>query len=200
MTARAALAAVLGILSGSAAGAQERPPLIPTRDALVEYQVRGPADRPPMSVQVHLSGGRIRAEPASLPGYLIVDRAADRAVVVMSQQHVFLEIPVETGLARDYLFNTRMTYVRRGDARIAGQPCTEWDVKAPEGRTAHACITTDGLVLRGEGNDPRYGSGRIEALSVTYAPQPDRLFRPPAGYQRLAVPMVPGSADNSSPR
>lgn len=153
-----------------------------------------------MSVRVHLSAGRIRAEPASLLGFLIVDRAADRAMMVMSQQHVFLEIPIETGLARDYLFNTRMTYTRRGDARIAGQSCTEWDIKAPQGRTAHACITTDGLVLRGEGNDPQYGSGRIEALSVIYAPQPDSLFRTPAGYQRLPVPIVPGLVENGSPR
>lgn len=121
-------------------------------------------------------------------------------MMVMSQQHVFLEIPIETGLARDYLFNARMTYTHRGEARIAGQSCTEWDIKAPQGRTAHACITTDGLVLRGEGNDPQYGSGRIEALSVIYAPQPDSLFRTPAGYQRLPVPIVPGLVENGSPR
>ncbi len=152
-----------------------------------------------MAVRAHLSAGRIRAEPADLPGYLIVDRAADRAMVVLSQQHVVFELPLKTGPARDYLPNTRMTYTRHGEARVAGESCTEWDVRTPEDRSARLCVTRDGLVLRGEGHDPQYGGGHIEAVSVTYAPQPAALFRPPANFQRLAVPSFPDPAGGPAP-
>jgi hypothetical protein len=196
---RTAVLALLAPLAALPVGAQERPVLVPTRDAVVEYQVQGSPRRPPMAVRVHLSAGRIRAEPADLPGYLIVDRAADRAMVVLSQQHVVFELPLQAGPASDYLPNARMTFTRRDEARVAGESCTEWDVRTPEDRTARLCITRDGLVLRGEGHDPQYGSGRAEAVSVAYAPQPAALFRPPPEFPRIPVPSFPAQADGRAP-
>ena len=55
-------------------------------------------------------------------------------------------------------------------------------------------------MLRGEGHDPRYGGGRIEAVSVMYAPQPKALFQTPENYQRISIPMLPGLAEGAAPR
>jgi len=64
-------------------------------------------------------------------------------------------------------------------------------VQAPEGRSGSVCVTADGIVLRGQGHDPQYGSGSVEAVSVTYAPQPASLFQLPAGYLRMEIPHLP---------
>ena len=183
-----------------AAAAPDRPPLAPTRDATIEYQVQGRAGRPPIAVRVHFSGGRMRAETANLPGYVVVDRAADRALMVMQEQHAYFELPLQSGMARDFLPSDRMSFTRRGEERVAGLPCTVWDVRAPAGRSATACVTADGLVLRGEGHDPQYGDGSIEAVSLSYAPQPASLFKPPAGFQRIEIPVLPGLGGVLPPR
>ncbi len=193
------LLTLAGIAAGGA-GQPDRPPLVPARDATIEYEVLGKPGRPPMPVRVRFSGGRIRAEPAGLPGYVIVDRDANRAMMVLGHEQIYFELPIDSGLARDYLPNERMTYARRGDARVAGMGCTNWEVATPEGRTASACVTADGLVLRGEGHDPRFGNGSIAAVSVRYEAQPATLFQPPAGFQRIALPSLPGLDGDRSGR
>ncbi len=189
---RAAIAGLAALAAAGAAAAQEKPTLIPTRDAVVEYRVEGKPGSTPLPVRAHFSGERLRAEAENMRGYVIVNRQADQAMLVMEQPRSFFEVPLQSGLTRDYLLNDRMTYTRRGQDRVAGIPCTVWDVKAPQGRTATVCLSADGLILRGDGHDPKYGDGSIVALSVTYGQQPDRLFQPPAGYQRLTIPMIPG--------
>jgi hypothetical protein len=192
MSRRLALLGVLVAIAGGHAEAQERPPLLPARDAIVEYRAGGRPGSSALPVRAHFSGDKIRAEAENMRGYVIVDRDADRAMLVMEQPRAFVEVPLRSGLTRDYLLDDNMAYTRRGKDRVAGIPCTIWDVQAPQGRTATVCISADGLILRGAGHDPRYGDGSIEAISVTYGPQAAGLFAAPPGYQRLAVPLISG--------
>jgi hypothetical protein len=194
----AAVALLAGLIPGLAS-AQEHPPLTPTREATVLYRVQGPRDQAAMSVRVHVSGGRLRVEPATLPGYVIVDRGADRVLMVLRQPHAYFETSAHSGMARDFLPSERMRFTRGGTERVAGLPCTLWDVQAPEGRTGSVCVTADGIVLRGQGSDPQYGSGSLEAVSVTYAPQPAGLFQPPSGYLRMDIPSLPAGPGGAPP-
>lgn len=188
---RYATLALLASVAPGLAQASEHPPLTPTRDATVLYRAQGPRDQEALSVRVYVSGAKLRLEPASLPGYVIVDRGAGRAVMVMRQPHVYFETPAQSAMVRDLLPSERMRFTRKGSERIAGLPCTVWDVQAPGGRSGQACVTADGIVLRGQGRDPQYGSGSIEAVSVIYAPQPAGLFQPPGGYVRMDIPRLP---------
>jgi hypothetical protein len=194
----AALALLAGVAPGLAA-ADEHPPLAAARDATVLYRAQGPRDQAATSVCVHVSGGKLRVEPASLPGYVIVDRGADRVLMVMRQPHVYFETPARSDLVRDFLPSERMRFARKGSERVAGLSCTVWDVRAPEGRTGSVCVTADGIVLRGQGHDPQYGSGSVEAVSVTYAPQPASLFQPPAGYLKMDIPRPPPALAGARP-
>ncbi len=194
----AALALLVGLVPGLAS-AQEHPPLTPTREATVLYRAQGPRDQAAISVRVHVSGGRLRVEPASLPGYVIVDRGADRVLMVMRQPHAYFETSAQSGLARDLLPSERMRFTRKGTERVAGLSCTVWDVQAPEGRTGSVCVTADGIVLRGQGHDPQYGSGSVEAVSVAYEPQPAGLFQPPPGYLRMDIPRLPAASGGARP-
>ena len=188
---RVAVLALLASIAPGLAAADEHPPLAATRDATVLYRAQGPRDQAATSVRVHVSGGKLRVEPASLPGYVIVDRGADRVLLVMRQPHIYFETPARSDLVRDFLPSERMHFTRRGSERVAGLPCTVWDVQAPEGRSGSVCVTADGIVLRGQGHDPQYGSGGVEAVSATYAPQPASLFQLPAGYLRMEIPRLP---------
>ncbi len=67
---------------------------------------------------------------------------------------------------------------------MAGLDCTVWNLTGKQG-TGSACITADGVVLRADGQARREGSGRLEATSVAYGPQPAALFEPPPGFQRM---------------
>lgn len=192
--------AVLALLASIAPGlvqAAEHPPLTPTREATVLYRAQGPRDREATSVRVYVSGGKLRVEPATLPGYIIVDRGAGRALMVMRQPHIYFETPAQSALVRDFLPSERMRFTRKGSERVAGLPCTLWDVQAAQGRSGQVCVTSDGIVLRGQGHDPQYGSGSVEAVSVTYAPQPAGLFQPPAGYLRVDIPRLPTALDGA---
>ncbi len=67
---------------------------------------------------------------------------------------------------------------------MAGQTCEVWRLTGPHG-TGKACITSDGLVLRAVGSMDEAGTGRLEAVSVTYGPQPASLFAPPPDFRRM---------------
>jgi hypothetical protein len=123
--------------------------------------------------------------------YVIVDRTTQRMVMVMPQDRRFMEMPVNDAFARGFVLNEGMTFVKRGTETVAGLKCTLWEVTSREG-AGSACVTDDGVLLRGRGND---GKGGIEATAVRYGPQPAALFRPPADFTKLEMPagMAPGA-------
>jgi hypothetical protein len=191
----------LGVLALSgAAWAQDRPPVAPTRDVMVTYRATAPAQaggRVPQGTQdirvATTQGGRLmRVEGMGSGGaYVIVDRTTQRMVMVMPQDRRFMEMPANDAFARGFVLNEGMTFVKRGTETVAGLKCTLWEVTSREG-AGSACVTDDGVLLRGRGND---GKGGIEATAVRYGPQPAALFRPPADFTKLEMPagMAPGA-------
>lgn len=184
-------------VAGSA-GAQQRPPTAPTRDVQVTYRASGPsqagqaARQQDMRVAVTAGGGLMRIEGVGgAGGYVIVDRASQRMTMVMPQDRRYIEMPANDAFARGFVLNDSMTFVKKGSEKVAGLTCTVWEVTSREG-AGTACVTDDGVMLRGRGND---GKGGIEAMAVKYGPQPASLFKPPADYSKLDMPagMPPGA-------
>ena len=191
----------LGLVLAGPVAAQDRPPLTPTRDVVVEYRAGGQArategaeaDRGSVRVRVRFGGGMLRVESASLVGYVLVDPRAGRARVVLDKQRTIMEVPDWFSLGPDTLLGKQTRFTRRGADHVAGLSCIVWDVQAPEGRSGQICETPDGVVLRAAGTDPRFGGGHLEAIRVTYAPQPAKLFEPPIGYKTVdLLHMLPG--------
>ena len=83
------------------------------------------------------------------------------------------------------LENARFT--RGGVEKIAGLDCTVWRYQSASAQ-GEACITNDGVMLRGNGAAQGAGQGRIEATRVVYQPQDASLFRRPQGYQTMQMP------------
>ena len=198
------LLAAMGVLASSGAAlAQDRPPVAPTRDVMVAYRATAPAQagaQAPQGAQdirvATTQGGRLlRVEGVGAGGaYVIVDRTTQRMVMVMPQDRRYVEMPASDAFARGFVLNESMTFVKRGTETVAGLKCTLWEVTSREG-AGTACVTDDGVLLRGRGSD---GKGGIEATSVKYGPQAAALFKPPADFSRLDVP--PGMGQGSGPR
>lgn len=191
-----------GLLGGvSAAGAAERPPFLPTRDVAVVYEVQsnqipagpmtGDGQGPHVvTVRYSVAAGRARLEQASMPGYMLIDPGGKRVIMVMDQLMSYMEMPLNGKTGADLLLNDRMKFVRGGTEKVAGLPCTVWNVTSGQ-TTAQLCITEDGVILRGEGGDSRNGRGKLMAKTVSFADQKRASFSVPPGLLRMDMPSLP---------
>lgn len=195
MTRHAALAlgGLLATLPATARG-QDGPRIQPSRDVAVTYRLEGDAaSAVPGGVPGALrlswdaAGQRLRAEPEGRTQAVIVDLRAHSAQMVDATLRSALTLPVrDADLQPLTLDGARLT--RRGDAVVAGLPCTDWAVQSPRG-AGTVCLTADGVALRAEGEvDGRRGS--FTASSVSYGPQRDELFRVPADYMQFSLPKI----------
>ena len=203
-------AALLG--GGFSAQAAEHPPFAPTRDVVVAYQVqashlpagllgggdaqgaRGIQDPHSIRMIYSAASGRVRIEPASVPGYMLIDRTAGRITMGFEPLRSFMDMPFDARAGAGLLLNDKMKFVRGGVDKVAGMACSLWTVTSDR-TVAHLCITGDGVILRGEGSDPKRGEAKLLATDVTFAAQPAASFSPPPGFHRMELPagvMLPG--------
>ena len=172
--------------------AQTAPPAtLPTRDVAVTYRALGdgaPSDTFRMAWAV--AEGKQRVDPPGGIGWMLVDRKAGTAVMVMDQQRALLPLPPQAVQALTQSVPEGVRFERRGTATVAGQRCTEWAASGPQGQGV-ACLTEDGVTLRATGQAPNGGQGGIEATEVRYGAQDPARFRVPEGYQSMNAPMPP---------
>ena len=186
------LVLIAALAGGQKVAAQDRPTILPTRDVAITYRASGPVQgqQQQQDLQVAFTaGGRLmRVEsiggPEGAGAYVIVDHTAQRMTMVMTGDRRFIEMPVNSAFSRGFLLSDTMKFVRRGGESVAGVKCTVWDIASPEA-VGTACLTEDGVMLRGSGLD---GKGAIVATGVTYGPQSAAMFKPPAGFSKIEMP------------
>lgn len=188
MTIRMLAAAGLAALAFTTAPAraQERPLFNPTRDVAVTYQVSGTGPVRRMTMYFAPSLHMMRVNGMG-PGYMIVDHAKKETILVMPPRRMVM---VRTGFdpwAKGWRSKTALNFTRAGSAVVAGVGCTLWHVTT-QGHQGEACVTADGLPLRmiSRGH-------KMEAVSVTYGPQPPALFAVPPGYRTMVAPPMPNT-------
>jgi Domain of unknown function (DUF4412) len=179
------------------------PPLFrPSKDVAVEYRLPGDGASPGSqgkSVTMYFTdhGDKMRFDAGDGQGYVVVDNAAKRTTVVMSDRRIYIEHQMDPA-SSPMLSMTDATFTRTGSDTVAGLPCTVYQVVHHDVK-GEACLTDDGLLLRsrgGAGGEQRM----MEAVKVTYAPQPASLFLPPNGFQKLEMPsMDPGMGAGRMP-
>jgi len=189
---RYAAVAAAGLLATTAAAAQDRPLIQPSRDVSVTYRVEGAAESVvpggasnALRLSWDAAGQRLRAEPEGRSQAIIVDLRAHSAQVVDTVLRSALTLPVrDSDLQPLTLEGARLT--RRNEAVVAGLPCTNWAVQSSRG-AGTVCLTTDGVALRADGDvDGRHGT--FTASNVSYGPVRDELFRVPAEFMQLSLP------------
>lgn len=206
MVMRAALLVLVGLAPVWPVAAQDRPPDVPTRDVSATYRVEGgPPGAGPQTIKMSYkaSGDRMRIDEDHVT-YTIMDGATRRTYVVNVQERAYFQVPFDPAEERGAL-PPGTKFTRLGTDTVAGLPCTIWRAQI-DSSTSTACITADGVMLRSEQPGPEGATQKMIATSVDYSPQPDSLFQPPTGYNRVQAPsmgpgegMPPGGAPGAMP-
>lgn len=173
---------ILALCAARPAAAAAPPLLFPTHDVTLTYAVT-PQGEAPLNVRVAVKAGgrRMRITSDVLPTALIVDRDRETADIMLPMMRMYSELHIARfDPERTVLKDAR--FAPAGQARVAGRACTEWHAEGPEGR-AEACITPDGLILRGSVANGRAQSVSVTALTVQPGPVPVEELTVPPGYQ-----------------
>ncbi len=188
------LMGLLGAIT-MAQAADDHPPYLPSKDVSVVYSLERKMPGGPTEAHMYYQAAtsRMRLDAPGQQGYVIIDRAKGRMMIVMTNQHLFMETPLNVDMASGFLLNDQMKFQRLGPETVAGQSCTDWQVQSSRANGL-VCITEDGVLLKGHGQDKDGGAGALVATAVSYQPQPADLFAPPAGYNRVPMPqgVMPG--------
>ncbi|MGG5812240.1 DUF4412 domain-containing protein [Falsiroseomonas sp. CW058] len=200
---RAATLAALATLAAAPAAAQDRPPLHPTRDVSVTYRITGGAPQgtpqgAPQSIAISwLAAPQVSRMDMGPLGYMVADHRTQRGFMVMQQQRMVMEVPVQQAM-QQYGPSANATYRRTGTDTVAGLACQVWTYQ-DRGNSGTACITADGVMLRARGT-AQGQSGGMEATQVSYGPQDPSRFQRPQGYQSVQIPGgIPGLPGGGMP-
>lgn len=177
--------------------AQDRPLLEPTRDAAVVYQISPPKGAPPRQIKMRFSATlkKIRLDAAD-GNFLIFDRAAHNATMVVPTQHMAMIMPAIEPFLGALAYLRNVTFTRLGSDTVAGQACMRWRFIIGK-QTSQGCVTADGLLLRIVNQNDR---PVMIALSVVYQSQDPALFTVPEGYRTVTVPVRPGPLPLAPPK
>jgi hypothetical protein len=183
-------AALLATALPFAAQAQDRPQIFPTRDVAVTYRVAGQGQQAELTMLWSAAARLMRMNMPAGAGYMVADHQNQRGFMVMEQARMIMDVPMAqaAGMQRDFE-NARFT--RGGNEKIAGLDCTVWRYESASA-SGEACVTADGVMLRGRGN-AQGQQGGMEAVRVAYRALDPAQFQRPQGYQTMQMPQgVPG--------
>jgi hypothetical protein len=174
----------LGVACGTPALA-DQPLLRPDSDVDVTYRAAAP-QRGGTAVEQRVrwlaASQTMRIDPPAADIHVIIDYAARRMSVVRDATRSVIEMAAPDSMADSLGGGAAASFVRRGEATVVGQPCTEWQTQDREGHKVLVCVTVDGVLLRA-GTPEQV---RVTAVSLKYAPQDPGVFRIPADYARRA--------------
>jgi len=175
----------LGLSVVSAAAQTEQPRLRPTADVDVTYRVTGPGATPDggwleQRVRWLASAQALRIDPPTKGFHVIIDYLAGRMSVVREVDRSVMEMAAPAGMAGLPGAAASAVYTRRGEDRVAGVSCTDWETADRQGQRTLACITADGVLLRARVGDRTL----VSAIAVRYAPQDPAAFQIPPDYTR----------------
>jgi len=187
--------AALSLLA-TAALAQERPPIMPTRDVSVTYRVGGEGPPAEMRMSWLAAQGLMRMDMPGGQGFMVVNPQAGSGFMAMPAMRMLMELPAGTGGVNNFARASQTArFTREGSEQVAGIACTNWRIE-DRGDTARICTTADGVTLRASSGGGQTGRGTMEATLVEYGAQDAARFARPQGYQAM---QMPGGAAGAPP-
>jgi hypothetical protein len=132
-------------------------------------------------VSIEAGGAHLRITSADLPTAFLIDRPAHRATILLPLLKLYATVGIGQFDPQETLLK-RARFERHGRERLAGHSCTDWTATSDQGR-ANACITEDGVILRGSATDRKGDLGAVQAATVHYGALSPLLFRLPSGYR-----------------
>jgi hypothetical protein len=175
------LASLVFLTLGSATGAQERPQLVPVKDADISYKITRPNQPAIVERRRWLAGEHLERVDGPDRSTTIFDRNKGEIILLNAAKRTFRKLegsgrrPPEPG--------TGVALRKGAELVVAGLHCSEW-MWAEDIETHTGCVTPEGVLLR------LVIDGRtiIEARSVHFAPQKAELFQVPPNYAPALAP------------
>lgn len=180
---------------GPAVADQQHPPYLPTRDVAVTYDLDHQGAGPAKQARISFSAatGKLRLDLPSQKRFFIFDQPGKTATVVMVREHIYLQLPLQPDMAGGFVLNGDMKFARGNAETIAGQHCTDWQVESTV-VIGTVCVTDDGVLLLSRGQEKQGGgAGGLQAVEVSYDPQPSTLFIPPAEFRKVDLSELAGT-------
>lgn len=169
------------LLPSLAMPATDTPPLTPTRDVDITYDVTRP-QKPPIRERVRwLAAEHLERVDGTRGSTTIFDRSAHDVTLLTPANRTYRKL--ESAPRRPLEPDPGAKLTRAGAATVAGLQCTNWSWT--EDTEVHTvCATADGVPLR------LIVDGRtvMAARSVKYGPQPPALFQVPKDYTPALAP------------
>lgn len=189
------IACLVATLATGPALAQDRPPLMPTRDVSVTYRVSGGPPGQDMRMAWRVADQKLRVDMPGGIGWSVMDQRAKSMFVVMEQQRMVMQMPLNDGPGGVNIPTQppeTAKFTRGAATTVAGQSCTIWRYEN-QGTTGESCMTADGVMLRSTGT-VNGQTATMEATEVNYGPQDAARFTAPSGYQQMRMPAgAPGA-------
>lgn len=180
----APLVAVLSLAAtaGTPSRAQEQQPqVLPTRDVDISYQITRPNQPPTTSRRRWLASEHLQRVDGPDKSATIFDRNRGEFTLLNSANRTYRKFE---GSPRMPMAPVKGVPLKRGgETVIAGLHCVDWSW-TDDTETHTACLTSDGVLLRLVVD----GKTVMQATSVSYGPQPAKLFEVPPAYQPALAP------------
>ena len=160
------------------------------------------------SAKVYFTKDKMRAEPQSTSargaGAIIVNFATQTSIVLMAQQHMYMEMPAQSQSQRlGYSFfqagdvenacgawqisahNQGSTCHKVGDESVNGRTAVKYETTSAHGDTGYFWLAPKlRFPVKWQGKN----SGG-ELRNIQEGPQPASLFEVPAGFTKMQMPM-----------
>lgn len=174
------------LLLNGVASAEPGPKLIPDRDVDITYR-RTPPDEPAFNQRVRWQAGtQLERVDGPRNSVVIIDHRTHYETLLRRDTRSYLKLAVPAGGVLDP--TPDVSWINKGQARVAGLPCTEWQWTSQEDDEGHSlCITDDGVLLR-ERVD---GRTVLQARSVKYRKLNPGTFAVPDNYEPSLIPGGP---------
>jgi hypothetical protein len=175
------LAGFVLIVAGSAAAAEERPALVPTKDVDISYKVTRPHQPAIIERRRWLAGEHLERVDGPDKSTTIFDRNKGEFILLNAGSKTFRKLEGKGRQPPEPEAGINLT--RGADVVIAGLHCIEW-TWSQDTETHTVCATPEGVLLRLAID----GRTIIEARSVHFAPQAAKLFEVPRNYSPALAP------------
>ena len=175
------LAGLALIVVGTATAAEQRPPLVPTKDVDISYRITRPNQPAIIERRRWLAGEHLERVDGPDKSTTIFDRGKGEFILLNVATRTFRKLegkgrgPPEP--------DAGVTLARGAELVIAGLHCSEW-TWTEDTETHTVCTTPEGVLLRLAID----GRTVIEARSVHFAPQAAKLFQVPPSYSPALAP------------
>ncbi len=180
----------------------DRPFVVPQRDVDVLYAIPAAGLAPAVAadpaagsaasavaavaqrVRFAADPARQRVDPPGSGTYMITDYAARRLTVVQPGQRTATMLPAPGTPLAPHGVRADGAYRRLDSHVVAGTSCTDWSTRDQAGAESVVCLTDDGVMLQAS----QAGRLLLQAVRVSYAPQPAAVFAVPDGYRVQVAP------------